>query len=242
VRRYVGNLKHSQRIAMVKNLPLDFVGMHMKSNKTILLISSIIVFPFTLVVFRMATTMLGPKWGYLFGFGIYWAYALTIIWILTTTKKRYLRSILRTNSKIKYRLFFNATALLPVVVIFFISFLPNVGYLSLQTGILVLIAAILNGLIEEIYWRGLYLKEYGNSLLIGLILSTLLFTIWHFSLWYAKGIEYQGGLLALVGGAFMMGMLWSFISRKLKNIKICIIAHIMVNIFAFTGLFVQNSF
>ncbi len=214
----------------------------MKSYKTILLISSIIVFPFTLVVFRMATTLLSPKWGYLFGFGVYWAYSLSITWILTTTEKRYLRSILRTNSKIKYRFLFNATALLPVVGIFFLSFLPNVSYLSLHTGILVLIAAILNGLIEEIYWRGLYLKEYGNSLLIGLILSTLLFTTWHISLWYAKGIEYKGGLLALVGGAFMMGLLWSFISRKVKNIKICIIAHIIVNIFAFTELFVQNSF
>ena len=214
----------------------------MKNNKTILLISSFIVFPFTLVVFRMATTILGPKWGYLFGFGVYWAYALSITWILTTKEKRYLSSILRTNSKIKYRLLFNAAALLPVPGVFFISFLPNASHLSLQTGILVLVVAILNGLIEEIYWRGLYLKEYGSSLLIGFILSTLLFTTWHFSLWYAKGIEYQGGLLALVGGAFIMGLLWSFISRKVKSIKICIIAHIIVNIFAFTGLFVENSF
>jgi membrane protease YdiL (CAAX protease family) len=190
----------------------------------------------------MATTVLSPKWGYLFGFGVYWAYALSVTWILTTKEKGYLRSILRTNSKIKYRHLFNAAALLPVPGIFFISFFPNAGRLSLQTGILVLVVAILNGSIEEMYWRGLYLKEYGNSLLIGIILSTFLFATWHFSLWYAKGIEYQGGLLALVGGALIMGLLWSFISRKVKSIKICIIAHIIVNIFAFTGLFVGNSF
>ena len=214
----------------------------MKANKIILLISSLIVFPFTLVVFRMSTTILSPKWGYLFGFGVYWAYALSITLILTTKEKRYLRSILRTSSNIKYRFLFNAAALLPVPGIFFISFLPNAGRLSLQTGILVLVVAILNGVIEEIYWRGLYLKEYDSSLLIGFILSTFLFTTWHFSLWYAKGIAYQGGLFALVGGALIMGMLWSFISRKVKSIKICIIAHIIVNIFAFTGLFVGNSF
>ena len=214
----------------------------MKNNKTVLLLSSFLVFPFTLVVFRAATTMLSPRWGFLVGIVFYWAYALSIIWILTTREKGYLRSLFRTKLKIKYQYLFSATALLPAACVFFISFLPALRHLSLLTGILVLVAALINGTIEEIYWRGLYLKEYHNSLGIGLFLSTILFATWHFSLWFAKGIVYKGGLLVLVGSAFLMGLLWSFVSRKLENIKICIIAHILVNIFAFTGLFVENGF
>ena len=94
---------------------------------------------------------------------------------------------------------------------------------------------------EEIYWRGLYLKEYGDNLFVGVLLSTFLFTLWHISLWHIKGLTYQGGLIALVGGAYIMGILWCFISRKVQNISYCLIAHVFVNIFVFTGLFVQNS-
>ncbi|MCK5065185.1 MAG: CPBP family intramembrane metalloprotease, partial [Candidatus Fermentibacteraceae bacterium] len=91
-------------------------------------------------------------------------------------------------------------------------------------------------------WRGLYLKEFGNNIVIGLYLSTLLFGVWHFSLWFVEGIEYSGGLLALVGGAYLMGLLWSYSSRKIGNIRMCIVGHVFVNVFAFTGLFVDNSF
>ena len=86
------------------------------------------------------------------------------------------------------------------------------------------------------------LKEFENSFFFGFVVSSVLFGMWHISLWYLKGITYHGGFAALVGGAFAMGLLWSYSARKLKNITLCIYAHILVNIFAFTGLFVDNNF
>jgi membrane protease YdiL (CAAX protease family) len=214
----------------------------MRKKKTVLLVSSIAVFPITLAVFRAATTALGSKWGYLAGLAVYWLYTLSITWIVAGKEKRYLVGILGGEAASRQRLPIGLAALLPVPAVFLISFLPHIGRLSPATGAVVLLAAVLNGSIEEIYWRGLYLKEYGHSLPVGLGLSTLLFTTWHFSLWNAEGIVYQGGLPALMGGAFVMGLLWSFVSRSVKNIKMCLLAHIIVNICAFTGLFVENGF
>jgi membrane protease YdiL (CAAX protease family) len=101
--------------------------------------------------------------------------------------------------------------------------------------------AIINGVIEEIYWRGLYLKEFHHNIWLGFFLSSLLFAMWHISLWFARGIKYQSGMPALVGAALMMGFLWSFVARKAKNINTCITAHCFVDVFAFTCLFVGNG-
>lgn len=214
----------------------------MKQRKRILLLSSFAVLPFTFFAFRILTTILGPKWGYFAGFGAYWVFTMLITWFMTNSRKGYFLSMLRGHGDNKKMKLLGVAPLLPVVGVFFISFLPNAVRLTVPTGVLVLAMAILNGSIEEIYWRGLYLKEFGNNIVIGLFLSTILFGAWHFSLWFAKGIEYSGGLLALVGGAYLMGLLWSYSSRKIGNIRMCIVGHVFVNVFAFTGLFVNNSF
>ena len=120
--------------------------------------------------------------------------------------------------------------------------MPNTLNITMINFIIIIFVSIINGVIEELYWRGIYLKEFENNIFIGLFLSSILFGTWHISLWYLKGIIYHGGFMSLVGGAFLMGLLWSFSSRKLKNINYCICVHILVNIFAFTGLFVENKF
>lgn len=203
----------------------------MKQKKRFLLLSPFAVLPFTFFSFRILATTLGPKWGYFAGFGAYWTFAMLIIWFMADSRKGYFMSMLRGYGDNKKRKLLGAAPLLPVAGVFFISFLPNAVRLTVPTGVLVLTMAILNGSIEEIYWRGLYLKEFGNNIVIGLFLSTVLFGAWHFSLWFAKGIEYSGGLLALVGGAYLMGLLLSCSSRKIGNIRMCIVGPVFVNVF-----------
>jgi membrane protease YdiL (CAAX protease family) len=102
--------------------------------------------------------------------------------------------------------------------------------------------AVLNGSIEEFYWRGLYLLEYRDNVPIGFFLSTLLFGAWHFSVWSARGIVYKDGIVALIGGAYVMGLLWAWVARSQGNIRAVVFAHVLVNLFAFTSLFVDNGF
>jgi membrane protease YdiL (CAAX protease family) len=125
--------------------------------------------------------------------------------------------------------------------LFFVAFLPNIEILNLKTGLIILGISIINGTVEEVYWRGLYLREYKENRFILLIVSPLLFASMHSSFLLIKGMNYQGGVFALVGGAFLMGLLWSYVSFRLNNIRYCIAGHIFVNIFAFTGLFVENG-
>jgi hypothetical protein len=214
----------------------------MKDKKRILLISSFVLLPFTLVLFQVTTSLLGPKWGYLAGFLGYWAYCLVIAGLVSGSDWNYFKQMWDRERGDRYAKWIRLALLLPIFGVFFVSFLPNAPALTLSIGVLLIFTAVLNGSIEELYWRGLYLVEYPDHPLIGFVLATLLFGTWHISLWFARGILYQDGFLALVGGAYGLGLLWAWVARSNGNLRAVVPAHILTNLFAFTALFVDNGF
>lgn len=214
----------------------------MKDNKRILLVSSLLLLPFTFGLFQLTTYLLGPKGGYLVGFLGYWAYCLITAWLVSGSDIGYFKAMWTRQRNHKYAVWISLAAFLPAFGVFFVSFLPNVARLSLSTGVLLIAMASLNGLIEELYWRGLYLLEYPNNARTGFLLSWLLFGAWHISLWFARGILYKDGFLALVGGAYGLGLIWTWVARSNGNLRAVVPAHILANLFAFTALFVDNGF
>lgn len=214
----------------------------MKDKKRLLLVSSLLLLPFTFALFQLTTYLLGPKGGYILGFLGYWAYCLITALLVCGWDLEYFKAMWNRQRHHKYATWIGLAAFLPAVGVFFVSFLPNIAKLSLSTGLLLIGMASLNGLIEELYWRGLYLLEYPDDTRIGFILSWLLFGAWHISLWFARGIVYKDGFLALVGGAYMLGLIWTWVARSNGNLRAVVPAHILANLFAFTALFVDNGF
>jgi hypothetical protein len=174
----------------------------MKDKKRILLISSLAILPFTFVLFQLTTLWLGPKWGYITGFLGYWAYCLITAWVLSGSDWNYFRWMWTEQREGKSLRWISLVAFLPVFGVFFVSFLPNVGF----------------------------------------FLSLLLFGAWHISLWFARGILYKDGFLALVGGAYGLGLIWTWVARSNGNLRAVVPSHILVNLFAMTALFVSNGF
>lgn len=213
----------------------------MRNKKTILLVSSLLMLPVTYLWIQFTTSSFGAKWGYVTGLAGYWLYCLVIVGLVTNGKMDSLKS-LWSPSNGKYAKWLSLLSFIPVLGVFFVSFLPNAAQLTLSTGILLFVVVLLNGSIEELYSRGMYLLEYPNDSRIGFLVSGLLFGAWHISLWFAKGVIYKEGFFALVGGATMLGMIWTWVARSNRNLKAVIPAHVLVNLFAFTALFVDNGF
>lgn len=214
----------------------------MKDNKRTLLVSSFIMLPFTFILFQITTLLLGPKWGYITGFLAYWAYCLMIAWFLSGSDWNYFKALWNQPQNNKYTTWIGLAAFIPVFGVFFVSFLPNVARLTLPTAGLLIFMALLNGSIEELYWRGLYLIEYPNNPRIGFLLAWILFGAWHVSVWFARGMIYKDGFLALVGGAYGLGLIWTWVARSNGNLRAVVPAHILANLFAFTALFLDNGF
>lgn len=214
----------------------------MQNKKRTLLVSSLILLPFTFILLQITTFTLGPKWGYVTGFIGYWIYCLLTAALMAGSDWNYFRAMWDQHREVKYEKWIGFAAFIPVLGVFFVSFLPNASKLTISTGALLIFMAVLNGSIEEFYWRGLYLLEYRDNVPIGFFLSTLLFGAWHFSVWSARGIVYKDGIVALIGGAYVMGLLWAWVARSQGNIRAVVFAHVLVNLFAFTSLFVDNGF
>src|SRR5512138_3872315 len=185
----------------------------MQNKKNILLISSLLMLPLTFAWIQLTTTTFGPKWGYVTGLAGYWLYCLVIVWLVSGGDLKIFQGLWNAQRAGTYAKWIAPMAFIPVIGLFFVSFLPNIAQLTTSTLVLLVIVAMLNGSVEELYWRGLYLLEYPANVGIGFILSWLLFGAWHISLWFARGVVYKDGFLALVGGAYMLGLIWTWVAR-----------------------------
>jgi membrane protease YdiL (CAAX protease family) len=192
-----------------------------------------------LVVFNLTTGLFGATKGYLYGLAAYWCYCLFFIFIFS--KSDVLVSQLKFAIHSKNAIFYLLLVFSPLAGAFYVNFLPYIGLITYQIVVLVLVTSVINGAVEELYWRGLYMVEFPKNILVGVWLATLLFGLWHIAIFSISEISF-GGFLPLVFGSTLMGLLWAFCSRKLQSISPSIIAHIFVNTFAFTGLYIENSF
>lgn len=112
-----------------------------------------------------------------------------------------------------------------------------------KTTVFVVLAAgpfaILNGFCEEVFWRGAFVTQArGRAGFAALGLA--LFTLWHIPLAAAQGVVYEGGPLALIGGAFGLGAFWMLIAWRTQSVGWPILAHMATNTATFSGLFAAN--
>ncbi len=121
-------------------------------------------------------------------------------------------------------------------------FLPRLTQIPALALAAALFYAVINGTVEELFWRGVFIKFFPNDPVRGWLLPTALFGAWHIALYYIKGMAYQGGFVALAGGATAMGLLWGFVAFRTKSIRVVTIAHIAANFFAFSGMIYDNWF
>jgi len=113
------------------------------------------------------------------------------------------------------------------------------GGLTPLVVVLALGAGLINGPLEELYWRGGYLAQFGHSL-PGFALGWALFVAWHLPLAMAVGVEYHGGGLALVGGAAGLGLVWAVMVWKTRAIGWAMISHASINMIVFHALIADN--
>ncbi|NOU18438.1 MAG: CPBP family intramembrane metalloprotease [Bacteroidales bacterium] len=195
-----------------------------------------LIFPITYLIFNFTIKQIGLQSGYWVSSIIYWI-------IISSFTLYYLgfQGILELYkvNKSKTQLW-GLIAFIPVIGTFFVSFIPSFPQLRVSLMILTISTGIINGTCEELFWRGLTLKTEFKNKYIVIVASTIGFGLWHLTLATISGLKFQGGIGALVGGAFFMGILWQFVATKTNNIFLVTLAHILVNIFAFSTLILEN--
>lgn len=197
-----------------------------------------------LLLIPLLTHKIGKTAGYIGGFCIYWFVFCLPVSLYICDGLGGLKEVYSQKSNIKSskKVIWYLMALMPCIATFFIVFKNFAPVAEFQVLVIALVYAIINGTIEELFWRGIFNNIFNDNIFLAYIYPTIFFGIWHISLYFSKGMVYQGGFLSLVGGAFFMGLLWGWVSYKTKSIKIVTIAHIITNFFAFTGMIFENWF
>lgn len=122
------------------------------------------------------------------------------------------------------------------------AFVPNTALLTTHGAMLAALVAFINAPLEEAAWRGGFMAVFANRPRTGFWLGWALFTAWHAPLLLAHGMVFDGGWLALVGGAAALGLLWSAIVWRTGSVFWVILAHVLTNILTFWVLVEQNGF
>lgn len=122
------------------------------------------------------------------------------------------------------------------------AFMPNTPLLTTHGAMLACAVALLNGPLEETAWRGGFMTTFHDRPRLGFWLGWLLFTLWHAPLLLSQGIVFDGGAIALLGGAAALGLLWTWIAWRTGSVFYTTIAHTLTNVLTFWVLFNDNGF
>ena len=204
-----------------------------KKKQFFLLLLPWLLNPTMMLVFAAASNRLGANAGYLAGFAIYWLLCLLLPrWLLGAGG---VSDLFRERRPLLSRENWLAVVLLCLTAVgaFFVYFLPRLA----QAGPVLLLAtlptAILNGLCEEILWRGLYVRSFPQQPWLAVVYPALGFSLWHL----APQLVYPaaGGIWGLVVSAFFLGLVYGFAAWRSGSMKWSGISHSLNGVLAFSG-------
>ncbi len=187
--------------------------------------------PVLAFIFNILTSMLEPLWGYALGLCAYWLFlGLTILRATTPADRAHLLTARPAGGLI------TTLCVLPVLVLGFAGMRALGGLPSiLLVGIVV--AAIVNGFLEELFWRGALVPDPSPP---QAAVAVLLFTGWHVALLFARDITVTGGPATLLLGAAFLGTVWMAARLYTGTVGLSALSHAAVNLFAFILLAAAN--
>lgn len=178
--------------------------------------------------------------GYLFSLTFYWLFfCLPVIgWHAQAGNDGRLFS-----EKLAWRDWFMPLLVLAqVFVVVLMTFVPHTAMLSSPGMWLAVFAGTINGPLEELAWRGGFLATFRDRPKTGFWLGWVLFSAVHVPLALSHGVVFEGGALAFVGSAALLGLFWSWIAWRTGSVFYLAIGHALTSILAFWVLFDRNGF
>lgn len=210
-------------------------------GKRALLALPVLLTPSTAIVFLLLSQWLGRELGYVLGFLFYW-----IVWCFLVPLVCLGRAGLLSLFKEQTPLFTKENWLLVVLLLsttvgaLVMYFIPDVAHIPRLLILIAIPVATINGIGEEILWRGLYVKVFPRQVLWGLVYPSVGFAIWHISPQLV--FPAPGGVFSLVGSAFFLGLCYSLIAYKTGSMKWTGISHSLNGILAFGGAIAPSLF
>lgn len=200
-----------------------------------LAVAILVAIPALAVVAATLTGILPPLAGYATTLAVYWGLLVALtLWRLDAARLRALVSYRHPGPAVL------ALCILPVLgtAAAALVALASEGFPPAWLVLAAALWALMNGTIEEVFWRGALLPRPAGA---APWIALALFTGWHLSLLAARGVDVTGGALGLLGGAAILGAVFTVARLRSGGVTLGAATHIGVNLFAFTELAVRNQ-
>ncbi len=135
----------------------------------------------------------------------------------------------------------NWIAFVPVLGVAYVAWQKEVSVPHLQFAFVLIGAALINGITEEMYWRNMFASLFYPHRLFGAAIPWLLFSMWHVAFLAIPNVAYEGGALLLLGGAAVLGAIWGAAYWFNHSFWVVASAHVLVNVFAFAMMAKDNA-
>ena len=192
-----------------------------------------LLLPSTALVFWLAVQFVGREGGYLIGFGFYWLFwCLLVPWLLLGESG--FASLLTDHTQLFTRHNWLAALLwLVVTVVTVFMYGQDFVHASLVLILVAIPLAIVNGVCEEMLWRGLYVRLFSNRPWLGVVYPSVGFALWHFAPQIA--LPDENGIGFVVSTLFL-GLAYGYIAYRTGSAKWTAISHSLNGILALSGM------
>jgi membrane protease YdiL (CAAX protease family) len=172
-------------------------------------------------VFAWLSHRVSPQAAYNVGFMVYWLAWCTgfPIWILGP--QRAARVLVQGQRPTASE---TLLLLLPVAGAVATELLPNREKIDMPVALVMAAAGVINGTGEELLWRGVFLEQFPNDLLRGLLWPLAGFSLWHL----APQMIFPSrlGRWRFLMGAALVGSMSAISARRSGGLRNCLAPHI----------------
>jgi membrane protease YdiL (CAAX protease family) len=201
-------------------------------RKFLFLILPVLLILSAAAVYYLSSKTFGKFPGYLTGFAFYWLFWCLIIPYIINRKSLILyfksESALFEKKNWWVIILFFSTIIAPV----FMYFIPGLSDKSILIIILAVPFAIIDGFCEELFWRGFYVNEFRDSILWGIFIPSVFFSLWHFT---PQIVFPHDNQIGFVISTLCLGLTYGIVAYKTKSAKWSAIGHSISGILAFSG-------
>jgi len=93
--------------------------------------------------------------------------------------------------------------------------------------------ALVNGMLEEVLWRGVYVRTFPGQTTWGYLYPAIGFAVWHLAPQAVHPIAMPGGIGAFIAGALFFGLCWGWVAWRTGSIRWTVVSHVLTD---FLGL------
>ena len=202
-----------------------------QNKRLILLFIPILLLLSCAFVFWQASAVFGARPGYLFGFLFYWLFWCIFIPVGLIGIKSIIQLFTYKNRM------FNPGIILclfiPLIFVYAYAFPAAIRASNFTIVFLSLVISLVNAPLEEILWRGVYLKIFKEEKYKGILYSSVGLAVWHYAPQVIFSNPHPGGAHSFVIFAFFLGLAYAFAAWKQQSLFWVTIAHVL---FDFGGL------